>query len=126
MVRIGSSGGQFGAGLRGRSGACRKALQACGAGGTFVKRIIGLPGDTLIERNGQIFVNGKKLDEPYIPEDERDERNGRWQVPLGSYFMIGDNRAQSCDSRQWGSVPRDDLIGPVFAVYWPPQRISFR
>ena len=49
-----------------------------------------------------------------------------WQVPEGSYFMMGDNRSQSCDSREWGSVPREDLIGPVFSVYWPPQRISFR
>ena len=103
-----------------------KALEACGAGGTFVKRIVGLPGDTVQERNGTVFINGEKLDEPYVPADERDERTDTWKVPLGSYFMMGDNRSQSCDSREWGSVPRDDLIGPVFAVYWPPQRISFR
>jgi signal peptidase I len=103
-----------------------KAFEACGAGGTFVKRIIGLPGDTVTERNGTILINGKPLDEPYVPPDERDDRSGMWKVPLGSYFMMGDNRAQSCDSREWGAVPRSDLIGPVFAVYWPPQRISFR
>jgi signal peptidase I len=103
-----------------------KAFEACGAGGTFVKRIVGLPNDVVTERRGQVSINGKPLDEPYIPTDERDDRSGKWIVPAGSYFMMGDNRAQSCDSREWGSVPRGDLIGPVFAVYWPPQRISFR
>jgi signal peptidase I len=103
-----------------------KAFEACGAGGTFVKRIIGLPGDVVSERRGTVFINGRPLDEAYVPQDERDDRTGRWEVPQGSYFMMGDNRAQSCDSREWGSVPRSDLIGPVFAVYWPPQRISFR
>ena len=103
------------------------AFQACGAGGTFVKRIIGLPGDTVSERNGTVLINGKPLDEPYVPANERDDRTEKFKaVPAGHYFMMGDNRAQSCDSRAWGTVPRSDLIGPVFAVYWPPQRISFR
>jgi signal peptidase I len=103
-----------------------------GAGGeTFVKRIIGLPGDAITERRGTIFINGKKLDEPYIQPSERDQRSGKWPVNepvLGAneYFMMGDNRAASCDSRDWGPVPRSNLIGPVFAVYWPPQRIGFR
>jgi signal peptidase I len=103
-----------------------KAFEACGAGGTFVKRIIGLPNDVVSERNGTVFINGNKLDEPYVPASERDDRTDRWNVPAGHYFMMGDNRSQSCDSREWGSVPRSDLIGPVFAVYWPPQRISIR
>ena len=103
------------------------ALEKCGAGGTFVKRIIGLPGDTVSERKGRVSINGRPLDEPYVPQSERNpQANGSWTVPRGAYFMMGDNRAQSCDSREWGSVPRSDLIGPVFAVYWPPQRISFR
>ena len=103
------------------------ALEKCGAGGTFVKRIIGLPGDAVSERRGRVSINGQPLDEPYVPQSERNpQANGRWTVPQGAYFMMGDNRAQSCDSREWGSVPRSDLIGPVFAVYWPPQRISFR
>jgi signal peptidase I len=102
-----------------------------GAGGeTFVKRIIGLPGDVIRERNGTVFVNDEKLDEPYVQPQERDERSGRWpkEGALGpdQYFMMGDNRASSCDSRDWGPVPRSNLIGPVFAVYWPPQRIGFR
>ena len=100
--------------------------RGCGTGGTFVKRLIGLPGDAIRERSGVVWVNGKKLDEPYIRPERRGSESGTWQVPPGSYFMMGDNRASSCDSRKWGSVPRKNLIGPVFAVYWPPQRIGFR
>lgn len=98
-----------------------------GAGGeTFVKRIIGLPGDTIKETRGVISINGKQVDEPYVTRSERDERSGTWKVGAKMYFMMGDNRASSCDSRDWGAVPRGNLIGPVFAVYWPPQRIGFR
>jgi signal peptidase I len=103
----------------------------CGAGGTFVKRIVGLPGETVEVRlqrgEGYVFVNGRRLDEPYIGADRRSgEPFGPVKVPANGYFMMGDNRAQSCDSREWGSVPRDNLIGKVFATYWPPNRISVR
>jgi signal peptidase I len=102
------------------------AKEKCGAGGTFVKRIIGLPGEVVRERNGRIYIDGKYLKEHYVKPQNRDFDSGRWAVPKGRYFMMGDNRAESCDSRRWGSVPRSDLIGPVFAVYWPPNRIGFR
>ena len=105
------------------------AAERCenGAGGeTFVKRIIGLPGETIRERRGTILVNGKPLEEPYVEPTERDQRSGLWRVPPGQYFMMGDNRSSSCDSRDWGAVPRGNLIGPVFSVYWPPQPIGFR
>jgi signal peptidase I len=105
------------------------AAERCenGAGGeTFVKRIIGLPGDRIRERRGTILVNGEQLKEPYVQAAERDQRSGQWRVPQGKYFMMGDNRSSSCDSRDWGPVPRGNLIGPVFAVYWPPQRIGIR
>jgi signal peptidase I len=92
----------------------------------LAKRLIGLPGDIVSERRGRIYINGKKLEEPYVKPARRDERSGVWQVPKGWYFFIGDNRIASCDSRDWGPVPRKDLIGPVFATYWPPSRISFR
>ena len=104
------------------------ALAACNASGTFVKRLIGLPGERVTERNGFILIDGKKLNEPYIKPDRRDRgpaANGSWFVPAGHYFFMGDNRRESCDSRRWGSVPRSSIIGEVFMTYWPPNRISF-
>ena len=99
------------------------------AGGVFVKRLIGLPGDTIREDSkSYIWINGRPLDEPYIKPDRRasdQHRNQTWHVPAGEYFMMGDNRGGSCDSRVWGAVPRHDLIGKVIATYWPPQRIAF-
>jgi signal peptidase I len=101
-----------------------KAKIECGAGGTFVKRLIGLPGEKIRERSGVFYINGKKLDDSsYIHPGRRDDRSGFYVVPKNSYFFVGDNRTQSCDSRRWGSVPRGNLIGPVFAIYWPPNRI---
>ena len=104
-----------------------KATLECGAGGTFVKRLIALPGETWSMRNGVVLINGNQLNEPYILQPRRgtDTQPTR-RVPPGHYIFLGDNRTHSCDSRQWGSVPRKDLIGKVFAVYWPPNRISIR
>jgi signal peptidase I len=107
-----------------------EAKQKCGAGGVFVKRLIGLPGETVQERllggRGYIFIDGRKLDEPYVQPSRRDMKTGTWHVPKGEYFFMGDNRVESCDSREWGAVPRKSIIGEVFAVYWPPNRIGFR
>ena len=103
------------------------AAARCGMGGTYVKRLIGLPGDLWEERNGYIFINGRRLDEPYIKAARRDSRTiAPITIAAGHYFMMGDNRNSSCDSRMWGTVPRANLIGKVIATYWPPQRISFR
>jgi signal peptidase I len=111
------------------------ARQECGSEGTFVKRLIGLPGDVWEERQGFVYVDGKKLNEPYIRPERRDTqtltlsdippRDTMTRIPKGMYLMMGDNRGSSCDSRRWGLVPRQNLIGKVFATYWPPSRISF-
>ena len=101
------------------------AEAACNASGTFVKRLIGLPGETVKEKDGFLSINGKPLKEPYIQANRRDHQSGTWFVPKGHYFFMGDNRRESCDSRRWGSVPRKNIIGEVFMTYWPPNRISF-
>ncbi len=111
------------------------ALEACGSQGTFVKRLIGLPGEVWEERSGFVYINGKKLNEPYVKANRRDHdsyglmdippRHTYIRIPKNYYLMMGDNRSSSCDSRRWGLVPRKNLIGPVFATYWPPSRISF-
>jgi signal peptidase I len=93
--------------------------------GIFVKRIAALPGEEIWERRGEVFVDGKRLDERYVPPDRRDTITRSWgRVPPGHYFMLGDNRVDSCDSRVWGAVARRDLIGPVVLTYWPPNRVS--
>jgi signal peptidase I len=101
------------------------AQRECGAGGVFVKRLIGLPGETWSERDGYVYIDGKRLDEPYIKSDRRDhETKDPVRIAPGHYFMMGDNRQASCDSRRWGTVSRKELIGKVFFTYWPPNRIS--
>ncbi len=101
--------------------------QKCGAGGTYVKRIIGLPGETIAVENGVVFINGTQLDESYLDDGSAGGPDyPATQLGDGEYFMMGDNRAMSCDSRVWGPIERGDMIGPVFFVYWPPNRIGFR
>ncbi|HEU5242976.1 MAG TPA: signal peptidase I [Gaiellaceae bacterium] len=110
--------------------------EAGDAGTTFVKRLIGLPGETVREDDkGYIWIRRPrattwtKLAEPYLSRgarlDDTKDFGRSWRVPAGRYFMLGDNRADSCDSRTWGSVPRSSLIGPVIFTYWPPGRISY-
>jgi len=106
------------------------AATDCETGGVYVKRLIGLPGDTVREdRSGHIWIDGKRLAEPYVTATARASdvqyRGDTWHVPKGEYFMLGDNRGDSCDSRVWGGVPRSGLIGPVVATYFPPTRIAF-
>ncbi len=103
------------------------AKRDCGAGGTFVKRIVGLPGELLEVRNGFVFVDGVRLRESYVGQDRRDAKSEPpYRIPKDHYYVMGDNREQSCDSTVWGALPRANLIGKVFAVYWPPRRISLR
>ena len=96
--------------------------QKCGADGKFIDRIIGLPGDEVEVRvlrgNGYVFINGRKLNEPYIQTIRRSPAStyGLITVLKDNYFMLGDNRAQSCDSRFWGSVPTANIIGKVTKI----------
>lgn len=101
------------------------AVTRCGAGGTFVKRLIVLPGETWRMQDGYVYVNGRRLREPYVQDGRRGTDTKPPQtVPRDHFVMMGDNRTMSCDSRAWGPVPRENIIGDVFAVYWPPDRIS--
>ena len=97
----------------------------CGAGGIYVKRVIALPGETFAERHGAVYVDGRRLRERYVKL--RDNMTlPRRRVPDGTYFLLGDARSQSCDSRVFGAVPRRDLIARVVATYWRPTRIVVR
>ena len=92
----------------------------------FVKRIIAIPGDTIEIRQGTVYVNGGKINEPYVSRGaqlagftSRDELASR-TVPADAYFVMGDNRRGSRDSREWGFLPRKFIVGKVWLAYWPP------
>jgi signal peptidase I len=84
----------------------------------FIKRVIGLPGDTITVDSTSVKVDGVLLNEPYISE-RANPQGQRWTVPSNDYFVMGDNRPASDDSRDWGYVPRDDIVGKAVIVYWP-------
>lgn len=102
-----------------------RVAAACNASGTFVKRIVGLPGDQVSLKGGQVLINGVRLREPYLTAAYRGHESGEWaRSPQNGYFVLGDNRTMSCDSRRWGVVPRDNIIGRADFRYWPPGRIG--
>lgn len=86
----------------------------------YIKRVIGTPGDTVTISNGRVYVNGELIEEPYIAAPPRDQNE--WKVPENSLFVLGDNRGNSSDSRAWGPVPMEYVIGKATFVYWPPDR----
>src|SRR3954451_1076109 len=90
---------------------------------SYIKRVIGIPGDRVRVEGGQVYVNGSALSEGYVPPENRDFnswRDGREQtVPDSRYFVMGDHRNQSSDSRMWGYVPRENIYGKAVFVYWP-------
>jgi signal peptidase I len=104
----------------------------------FIKRVIGVPGDTISLRAGAVYVNGRRLDEPYVSEGAGAlERTDPWisddpaswslvrpyRVPVGKYFVMGDNRTESDDSRDWGPVPRAAILGEAVVTFWPLGRL---
>lgn len=89
----------------------------------YIKRVIGLPGDEIMILNGDVFVNDVKLDEPYISAPPINNMR-RTTVPDGNVFVMGDNRNVSSDSRSWGPLAIDDIIGKAVFVYWPLEKIG--
>lgn len=85
----------------------------------YIKRVIGLPGDEVHIADGKVYINGELLIEPYLTVTTN--RGGDWKVPENSLFVMGDNRNNSSDSRSWGMVPMENVIGKALLVYWPPQ-----
>jgi signal peptidase I len=92
---------------------------------SYIKRVIGLPGDVVEVRDGTVFLNGQALPEPYVPEEFRDHQSvTKLQIPEGHYYVMGDHRSSSNDSRTWGPVPRAAIYGKAVFVYWPPERMG--
>jgi signal peptidase I len=84
----------------------------------YIKRVIGLPGDQIRVKDGQVFVDGERLTEPYIKAPPAYENE--WLVPDNQLFVFGDNRNNSSDSHNWGGVPLDFVVGKAVLIYWPP------
>jgi signal peptidase I len=86
----------------------------------YIKRIVGLPGDNLRIMDGKVYINDQLLVEPYIVSPTH--QGGEWIVEENSLFVMGDNRNNSSDSRSWGFVPLENVIGKAEVVYWPPEK----
>ena len=84
----------------------------------YIKRVIGLPGDEVEVRNGTVYINGQPLDENYLKV--KTNYIGSWVITEGQLFVLGDNRNNSSDSHDWGTVPLDYVVGKAVMVYWPP------
>lgn len=85
----------------------------------FIKRVIGIPGDHIEVGDGQVRINGILLDEPYINAEPA--YSGSWDVPADNYFVLGDNRNNSSDSHNWSFLPREDVVGKAWVIYWRPE-----
>ena len=89
----------------------------------FVKRVVGVPGETIQIHHGEVLVDNQLLDEPYITEKWKSNSRGI-TLGEGEYYVLGDNRNYSNDSRAWGAVPRENVKGKVWMVYWPAKEIQ--
>ena len=90
----------------------------------LIKRVVGVPGDEISVQDGTLFVNGERQEEPYVNEQSPDTSSfGPMVVPEGKVFVMGDNRADSLDSRYIGPVPLENIEGEAFMIFWPPGRI---
>ena len=85
----------------------------------YIKRVIGLPGEQVEIREDGVYVNGQMLHEPYLDVSDRHDPFGPVTVPVGQYFTLGDNRPYSEDSRSWGFVPAENMLGKAEIIYWP-------
>lgn len=95
---------------------------AQGDGTPYIKRVIGLPGDTVEVKDGAVWINGSKLDEPYVYEGQESVVTGdrsTWLIPAGEFFVMGDHRMNSADSRVFGPIPETSIIGRAWLRYWP-------
>ena len=108
-------------------------LDHCGGSqeGDLVKRVIALPGQTIYSSGNRIYINGRLLAEPYLPHDDPlgpsiASSRHPFRVPSGEFYMLGDNRADSCDSRYWGPIKGSSIIGKVGLVWWHDDRPDFR
>ncbi|MBI3896354.1 MAG: signal peptidase I [Acidobacteria bacterium] len=93
---------------------------------SYIKRVIGLPGETVQMVDGEVFVNGRKLTEPYVLSIYRDHQSHRpIVVPPGEFYVLGDHRNSSNDSRLWGPVAQKYIYGKAVFIYWPMERFGF-
>ena len=92
---------------------------------SFIKRVLGVPGDEVEIRRGSVFINGNKVEEPYLKPEFRDNKSfGKVIVPPDNFFVLGDHRNSSNDSRSWGYVARELIYGKAIFSYWPVSRLG--
>lgn len=102
----------------------QRIFNKAGDSKNFVKRVIGLPGDLLEIRDGKVYINGEELQEPYVSSPINTGDVPEQRVPENAYFLMGDNRAQSLDSRAFGFVKKEDILGKVIFRFWPLNRMG--
>ena len=90
----------------------------------FIKRVIAVGGDRVEGRDGRVYVNGEEIEEPYLPEGTQTSNFGPTDVPQGMIFVMGDNRGNSDDSRSFGPIEAEKVVGQAFVLIWPPAHFS--